>query len=177
MTLIPLKDGTDYEPDNDFLMELQRAYQGIDLEFQFKKMRIWCLSNASRRKTRRGIKRFINNWLARNYETHSRPRLSKSEQVGNAIFGPRSENDQMDMGQDGGTLWGAVDQRDLRRQGQCDQTGGMGGATIEVRREDYQGGCGSMDGEISTEYSRACGSDEAHESRSSALQKITKAKT
>lgn len=176
MIAIPLKDGTDYQPDNHFLQELRLIYEDIDLEFQFKKMRIWCLSNPSRKKTRRGVKRFINNWLSNIHETHSRPRLSKSEHAANAIFGTRGAHDSMDLGQDGGQVRSSLDERDSGRTHQRDQTGGMGGSVIEVRGGGYQAGSGWVDGEVSPQYSGAGRAIEAYEEGTSEIQRLAKTK-
>jgi hypothetical protein len=61
--LIPLKDGSEYEVPNEFFRELNLVYYGVDAELG--KMRVWCLANPDRRKTKRGVKRFIANWVSR----------------------------------------------------------------------------------------------------------------
>lgn len=58
---IPLEDGTEYEIPEDFLTELNAVYYGVDTELH--KMRLWCIANPERRKTRRGAKRFVFNWI------------------------------------------------------------------------------------------------------------------
>ena len=62
-TLIPLADGSDYEPEASFIEELDAIYAGVGNELQ--KMRLWCLANPVRRKTRRGVKRFMFNWIVK----------------------------------------------------------------------------------------------------------------
>lgn len=51
-----------YEPQIDHWQEL---YAAVDIKQELLKMQGWLESNASRRKTRRGIERFITNWLAK----------------------------------------------------------------------------------------------------------------
>ena len=62
---LPLDDGTNWELPADFYKELAGAYQKDGLDAELTKMRIWLIGNPSRRKTRRGIKRFVANWLLR----------------------------------------------------------------------------------------------------------------
>jgi hypothetical protein len=59
--VVPLRDGSDYEIPEDFIAELNTVFYGVDTELY--RMRIWCLANPSRQKTRRGAKRFVFNWI------------------------------------------------------------------------------------------------------------------
>jgi len=47
------------------LAEWVEAYPGVDIRRELRSMRQWCLSNPKRRKTDRGIRRFITGWLSR----------------------------------------------------------------------------------------------------------------
>lgn len=60
---IPTKDAGDVEIPPEFLAELNNVYYGAMDELG--KMRIWCLANPDRRKTKRGLKRFVANWVSR----------------------------------------------------------------------------------------------------------------
>lgn len=62
---LPLKDGTEYEVSETYVEELKAAYPKHDLNEEFNRMRAWLISNPSKQKTGRGIKRFINGWLSR----------------------------------------------------------------------------------------------------------------
>lgn len=62
---IILKDNNIYHIDDTYLMELIMLYPDVDIEQEIKNMHGWCLSNPGKRKTLKGIKRFINGWLAR----------------------------------------------------------------------------------------------------------------
>jgi hypothetical protein len=66
MTAIPLRDGAEYDPDPVFIRELQKAYPYVDVAAELQKMRVWSISNPQKRKTRRGINRFITMWISRN---------------------------------------------------------------------------------------------------------------
>lgn len=60
-----LNDGTEWRPTKVLFAEYVRLYPSVDVKQQFNEMRSWCLSNPSKRKTKRGITRFINSWLAK----------------------------------------------------------------------------------------------------------------
>lgn len=62
---LPLKNGTEYEVTETYVNDLKSAYPNKDLDNEFNRMRAWLISNPSKQKTSRGIKRFINGWLSR----------------------------------------------------------------------------------------------------------------
>ena len=62
--ILPLRDGEFDVPDR-LVDEFKKIYPGKDVEGEFLKMRGWLISNPSKRKTRKGITRFINGWLSR----------------------------------------------------------------------------------------------------------------
>src|SRR3990172_8760461 len=61
--VMPLKDGSQYKVQKEFLRELHENYFDVDQEL--RRMRMWCIANPSKKKTRRGVKRFIVGWLNR----------------------------------------------------------------------------------------------------------------
>lgn len=58
-----LNDGAEWYPTQALLREYIRLYPNVDVKQQFRSMRAWCVSNPTRRKTIRGIKRFVGAWL------------------------------------------------------------------------------------------------------------------
>lgn len=60
---IPLKDKTEYEIEEDFYIEITKAYPQVDVDQELARMRVWCLAKPERKKTRRGVRKFISNWL------------------------------------------------------------------------------------------------------------------
>lgn len=60
-----LNDGSEWKPTEALFAEYVRLYQNVDVKQQFNEMRAWCVSNPQKRKTKRGIKRFVNSWLSR----------------------------------------------------------------------------------------------------------------
>lgn len=60
-----LNDGSEWKPAEALFAEYVRLYPNVDVKQQFNVMRGWCISNPQKRKTKRGITRFVNSWLAR----------------------------------------------------------------------------------------------------------------
>lgn len=60
-----LKDNSYFPVYQNRVDKYTRAYPNVDVLAELKKMVVWCEDNESKRKTPRGIKRFINNWLSR----------------------------------------------------------------------------------------------------------------
>lgn len=63
--LLPLIDKTDYNVPLSKITKWSEAYPAVDVDQELKKMTAWLTSNPTKKKTRKGIDRFINNWLAR----------------------------------------------------------------------------------------------------------------
>ena len=51
-----------------FVKMLEETYPAVDVRSELRSMKAWCISNPSNRKTRGGIKAFINNWLKRDQD-------------------------------------------------------------------------------------------------------------
>lgn len=62
---LPVSTGDQWSIDQSYLSEMSTCYPHVDIEAELLKMRAWLISNPSRRKTNRGMKRFINSWLSR----------------------------------------------------------------------------------------------------------------
>lgn len=67
--LLPLNDGTEYPVTKEQFKELQGLYPAVDIMQQLRNMRGWCLSNPSKRKTKRGINSFMNRWLSKEQDS------------------------------------------------------------------------------------------------------------
>ncbi len=74
--LLSLVDKTDYDVPLSKIEEWKEAYPAVDIEPELKKMAAWLNANPSRKKTRRGINRFINTWLSREQDKGGRYRGS-----------------------------------------------------------------------------------------------------
>ena len=58
-------DGAQADIDGACVTEWQAAYPGIDAMQELRHMRQWLIANPTRRKTARGLSRFVVNWLGR----------------------------------------------------------------------------------------------------------------
>lgn len=71
-----LNDGTTWRPTVSLYEEYKRLYPAVDVDQEFRNMCGWCNSNATKRKTRGGIKRFVTNWLSKEQNSARRGRSS-----------------------------------------------------------------------------------------------------
>lgn len=62
---LPLNDGTEYPVYQEQCQEWAGLYPAVDVIQQLRGMRGWLLSNPSKRKTSKGVLRFITGWLSR----------------------------------------------------------------------------------------------------------------
>ena len=74
-----LNDGSDWKPTEALFAEYVRLYPNVDVKQQFNVMRGWCISNPKKRKTRKGITRFVNSWLSREQDKGYRRPMNNSE--------------------------------------------------------------------------------------------------
>ena len=83
---LPLKTGEDFSITQDNVKEWEALYSGVDVTQQLFNMRGWLLANKERRKTKRGIMRFVNGWLARENERAVKADQSKAKKQGENVF-------------------------------------------------------------------------------------------
>jgi hypothetical protein len=60
-----LNNGDNWEPEEGDIIQWQRAYKAVNVHKELLAMESWLDANPTRRKTKTGIKRFVNSWLAR----------------------------------------------------------------------------------------------------------------
>lgn len=64
-----LKTGEEYAIPDDLYEELIKSYGDEMVRDELEAMRMWLFSNKSKRKTKVGMPKFINSWLARTKKT------------------------------------------------------------------------------------------------------------
>lgn len=69
---IPLNDKNFYDVPVQKISEWKDTFPAVCVEEQLKRMIAWCNANPSRKKTRRGVERFIVNWLTREQDRGAR---------------------------------------------------------------------------------------------------------
>lgn len=57
------KDDEEWQPDDESVASWQQAYKNIDVFTEMDAMACWLDANPQKRKTKRGMKRFVNMWL------------------------------------------------------------------------------------------------------------------
>ena len=62
---LTLNDKSEYPVSYSKVEEYQELYPAVDVQQQLRNMKGWLNSNPTKRKTKSGINRFINSWLAR----------------------------------------------------------------------------------------------------------------
>ena len=62
---IPLNTGEDFPVTANQVREFSGLYPAVDVAQALRGMRAWCVSNPAKRKTRGGVMRFVNAWLAK----------------------------------------------------------------------------------------------------------------
>lgn len=67
-----LKDGTRFHISENHFKEFSDAYPNVDVKDQIFKMSQWLKTNPNKRKTKNGIMRFINSWIARSEREDSK---------------------------------------------------------------------------------------------------------
>lgn len=84
-----LNDGSEWRPTEALFAEYVRLYPNVDVKQQFNEMRSWCLSNPKKRKTKRGITRFVNSWLGREQDRGYRRHPAGYQQPSQNSYGDR----------------------------------------------------------------------------------------
>jgi hypothetical protein len=116
---VPLNVGSEFPIDEAKVSEWISLYPGIDVRQQLRSYKAWAINNPTRRKTRAGICKSINSWLAK-AQNESRPPRGENNHgthttavIGPASIRERQSNDEIDR---------AVQfHRNLRRTGFADE--------------------------------------------------------
>lgn len=85
--LLILNDKTLYNVPLDRISTWKDSYPAVDVEQELKRMASWLECNPTRRKTRRGIERFINTWLARSQDSAKPQTVNERRDIYNATEG------------------------------------------------------------------------------------------
>ena len=70
---ITLNDKTEFEITEADVDAWKELYQAVDIMQELRKMKGWSDANPSKRKTKNGIKRFINAWLSKEQDNYHGP--------------------------------------------------------------------------------------------------------
>lgn len=67
---LPLREGGEFPVTQSLVAEVEPLCPAVDVPATLKEMKLWLVGNPERRKTRKGIKRFITSWLKTEQEKH-----------------------------------------------------------------------------------------------------------
>lgn len=67
---LPLREGGEFEVRQSLVAEVEPLCPAVDVPATLKEMKLWLVGNPDRRKTRKGVKRFITNWLKTEQDKH-----------------------------------------------------------------------------------------------------------
>lgn len=88
-----LNDSSEYPVYQDQVDSWSELYPAVNVPQELRKMKGWCDANPSKRKTRRGILRFINNWLSGEQDKGgNRNGKSNGQRSGNVAEVPEGES-------------------------------------------------------------------------------------
>ena len=74
---LPLNDNSQYPVYREAVQEWAELYPAVDVMQQLRAMKGWLIANPTKRKTKRGIAKFINAWLSREQDKGSKPVASQ----------------------------------------------------------------------------------------------------
>jgi hypothetical protein len=77
--------GTDWQPTDEQLLGWQHAYPEVDVFAELNVMAVWLESNEPKRKTERGMPRFVNSWLSRANQKGGSPFAQEAEKESGKI--------------------------------------------------------------------------------------------
>jgi uncharacterized protein YdaU (DUF1376 family) len=69
---LPLREGGEFQVRQSLVAELEPLYPAVDVPATLNEMKAWLILNVDRRKTRRGVRKFIGHWLQSEQEKHGR---------------------------------------------------------------------------------------------------------
>jgi hypothetical protein len=98
---LPLNDKTMYAVTVEDVKKYKELYQAVDVEQELRKMLGWLDANPSKRKTSRGIKRFITNWLSKEQDkggTRNRAPTYRSDRDNRGNFSTSFDDYEYDDG-------------------------------------------------------------------------------
>ncbi|WP_208507927.1 hypothetical protein [Variovorax paradoxus] len=80
VVLIPLVNGTDFAVTPADVREWEAAYPSVDVLAELLKARIWCRDNPTRRKTEKGVRRFLSGWIGKEQDRGGSKRVAAPSQ-------------------------------------------------------------------------------------------------
>lgn len=81
---LQLNTGKEYPITQNDVNEWMELYPAVDVMQELRAMKGWCISNPTKRKTEKGIKRFVNSWLSKTQNNGGTPGYRANYNAGTA---------------------------------------------------------------------------------------------
>ena len=88
---IKLNDGSTHGVTESKVNTWKELFPAVDVKQELNKMRAWSDANPSKRKTKRGVERFIVNWLSREQDKGRSRNAPQGMQIANSLQGQQGE--------------------------------------------------------------------------------------
>jgi hypothetical protein len=75
----------DWQPEQADIIQWSRAYPAVNVDQELMAMESWLDANPTKRKTKAGIKRFVNSWLSRAQNQGGSSPIAKSYKKADSI--------------------------------------------------------------------------------------------
>ena len=92
-----LNDGSEWRPTNNDYDGWCKVYPALDVAYEIAKMREWLISNPTKRKTKKGIRRFVTNWLGKEQDKPHPNRSGQQIRTGSRNAFNNFEQNQYDF--------------------------------------------------------------------------------
>lgn len=76
---IPLNDNSEFPITETLFAEFERTYPAVDVRQELREMRAWSIANPAKRKTKRGVLKFVNGWLAKEQDRGGKHAAHRNE--------------------------------------------------------------------------------------------------
>jgi hypothetical protein len=76
-----LNNGEEWQPEPEDVLKWQKLYPAVNVEAELNKMEGWLDANPRKRKTKMGVKRFVNSWLSRAQDKGGSPDLASPTRI------------------------------------------------------------------------------------------------
>jgi len=90
-----LNDKSEYPVFQEQVDSWSQLYPAVDIIQELRKMKGWCTANPTRRKTKRGILKFINNWLSTEQDKGGTRNGRKNDQHGGNVSESPEPSDKL----------------------------------------------------------------------------------
>jgi hypothetical protein len=82
VVLIPLNDNSEYPIGQTLIDEWSQTFPAVNVVQELREMRVWCLANPNKRKTRRGVDSFAVRWFGKEQDRGGSSHSNSRTEIG-----------------------------------------------------------------------------------------------